>query len=205
MHIYIFGSICRGEYLQDSDIDLLVCIQENDTHEFDTTKFSIYHYTRLKELWSEGNPFAWHLYLESKLVYASDDLDYIKNLGKPSFYCNFNSDFNKFYMLYNQSMTELLENKNIIFNLSCIFLALRNIATCYSLSKMEKPIFSRKSPYLIDIPINLNMKIFTILEKARILSTRGIGRSIIDSEIEQIKTEREVIESWLKKLERYCL
>jgi predicted nucleotidyltransferase len=82
VHIYAFGSICRGEIDTKSDIDLLAIVGGNDNH-FDTSTYSMYSYNRLTELWLEGNPFAWHLATESKLIYSSDEKDFIKDLGSP--------------------------------------------------------------------------------------------------------------------------
>lgn len=202
MHIYIFGSICRGEYQNNSDIDLLVCVSEKEKkHEFDSSKFSIYHYSRLKDLWAEGNPFAWHLFLESKLVYSSDNSNFFAELMEPAPYSDFEADFNKFKKLYNDSSKELLRDKNIVFNLSCIFLSIRNIATCYSLFN-KKPIFSRNSPYLIDLPLNLDANCYKILENSRVLSTRGIGIPATHAEIIMMKKNLHVIQKWLDDIER---
>ncbi len=147
MHIYAFGSICRGEVDQSSDIDLLVCI-ENDNLSINKDQFSIYKYPRIKELWQEGNPFSWHLDLESKIIFSSDNSDFIKSLGIPSPYIKKIEDCAKFRALFQQSFDALVNTKTSkIFNLSCMFLATRNFATCYSLGN-GKPIFSRKSPLI---------------------------------------------------------
>ena len=67
MHVYAFGSICRGDVSLTSDIDLLAVVDGYDPR-FDPNVFSIYSYNRIEELWAEGNPFAWHLAKESKVV-----------------------------------------------------------------------------------------------------------------------------------------
>ncbi|ECH0862858.1 hypothetical protein FPD75_07730 [Salmonella enterica subsp. enterica] len=181
MHLYAFGSICRGEIDLGSDVDLLACIDDTPV-EIDVEKYSIYHYDRLVKLWEEGNPFAWHLYLESKLLFASDGDDFLRGLGKPKEYSNASSDLDKFRLLFERSYTALSHSKNsTVFHLSCIFLAIRNYATCYSLS-IQKPIFSRNSPLLINPKLNIDPKAFSILVRARLLSTRGFGVNISDSE-----------------------
>lgn len=202
MHIYAFGSICRGEYFQNSDIDLLVCIEKDAKHEFSHKKFSIYDYSRLQELWQEGNPFAWHLFLESKLIYSSDGKNYLGNLGMPKKYGNFSFDFAKFENLFLLSVDGLNCNNSEIFNLACIFLSLRNIATCYSLY-VGSPVFSRYSPYLIDIPIELDESLFKILENARILSTRGVGNAITQYEIDKVRRNIHLIHDWIRKFEKF--
>jgi nucleotidyltransferase-like protein/YCII-related domain-containing protein len=80
MHIYAFGSICRGEILLGSDIDLLALVDGYETR-LDPDIFSLYSYGRVAELWSEGNPFAWHLFLESKLIFTADGSDFLNSLG----------------------------------------------------------------------------------------------------------------------------
>ncbi|MGL6014245.1 MAG: hypothetical protein ACRC0J_22490, partial [Shewanella oncorhynchi] len=65
-----------------SDIDMLA-IGDGLDSQLNPNDYSIYSYERIFELWERGNPFAWHLYLESKLVYASDEKDYLLELGEP--------------------------------------------------------------------------------------------------------------------------
>ena len=77
MHVYAFGSLCRGEIRPDSDIDLLAIVDGYDSR-FDQNVFSIYSYTRLAELWNEGNPFGWHLFLESRLIFSADGSDFLQ-------------------------------------------------------------------------------------------------------------------------------
>ncbi|WP_424545407.1 nucleotidyltransferase domain-containing protein [Serratia marcescens] len=55
MHVYAFGSLCRGEMSKYSDIDLLALVNDKDDR-FDSDIYSIYSYERLDELWKEGNP-----------------------------------------------------------------------------------------------------------------------------------------------------
>jgi predicted nucleotidyltransferase len=72
MHIYAFGSLCRGEVSRNSDVDLLALVDGFDER-FNPEIYSIYSYRRIEELWREGNPFAWHLSLESRLVACRGD------------------------------------------------------------------------------------------------------------------------------------
>ncbi|TAN68810.1 MAG: nucleotidyltransferase [Methylobacter sp.] len=201
MHIYAFGSICRGEVDQGSDIDLLACI-ENDNLSISKEKFSIYKYPRITELWQEGNPFSWHLHLESKIIFSSDNNDFIKSLGTPSPYMKTAEDCAKFRELFEQSYEALVNTKTSkIFNLSCMFLATRNFATCYSLGN-GKPIFSRKSPLLIDEKLEINDRVFNTLERARILSTRGYGSMVNESEINEVIQYAPKIYKWLNRLSK---
>lgn len=200
MHIYAFGSVCRGEIDQGSDIDMLACIEGTETT-IDANQFSIYTYDKLRDLWRIGNPFVWHLHLESKLVFSSDEKDFLSELGKPSKYTDIKSDLAKFSELFNSSSHALLSGpKNAVFNLSCIFLAVRNAAMCYSIYS-GNPEFSRYSALNIQPALPLASEIYKILVRARLLSSRGYGSLITKQEIASVVDVVEVIRFWLDHLE----
>ena len=56
MHLYIFGSLPRGEIGFGSDVDLLAITEKFDSR-FDPDAFSIYSYRRICELWKEEKSF----------------------------------------------------------------------------------------------------------------------------------------------------
>ncbi|GJL75554.1 nucleotidyltransferase domain-containing protein [Nitrosomonas sp.] len=198
-HIYAFGSVCRGEIDSASDIDLLACLSRSKP-EIDPKKFSIYTYDRIRKLWQEGNPFSWHLYLESKLIYTSDGSNFLMDLGKPAKYTKVLEDCAKFNKLFLESYHSLMKSSNsIVFNLSCMFLAARNFATCHSLG-IDKPTFSRMSPLLIDQRLPITKEAFDVFARARILSTRGHGETISEIDINIAKSSAPIILDWMKKL-----
>lgn len=201
MYIYIFGSICRGEIDKQSDIDLLAIVDNLKSQiQFDTNKFSVYTIDRLKELWKEGNPFAWHLFLESKLIYSENDFDIIKNWGAPNVYSNLTNDLAKFSNLFKDSVESLKQSENSkIFDLSMIFLSVRNFASCYSLGYLEDYNFSRDSALnLNNNKLKISNDCYKILERARILSTRGTGPLITKEETKVVLLELDKIEKWFQ-------
>jgi hypothetical protein len=199
MHIYAFGSVCRGEIDRGSDIDLLACI-DRSAPQIDTEKYSVYQYERLKDLWNEGNPFAWHLHLESKLLFSPDGSDFLKGLGVPSSYRAIRDDLEKFKSLFDRSFQALGELTNsATFHLSCIFLAIRNYATCYSLST-GSPIFSRRSPLMVTPNLDIDPEAFSVLVRARLLSTRGYGEGILDSEVAATYRAVATVPQWMEAL-----
>lgn len=198
-HYYAFGSICRGETDPGSDVDLLACISTADPT-LDPKKFSIYKYERLRELWHAGNPFAWHLHYESRLIFSSDGSDFLSDLGAPATYTKLVSDCMKFRRLFLESYQSLLQSSNsAVFHLSCLFLSTRNFATCYSFGR-GRPVFSRRSPLQIDRKLPINEEAFDILVRARILSTRGYGAPISKAEVETAKASAPVILDWMENL-----
>jgi hypothetical protein len=141
MHIYAFGSLCRGEVSLDSDVDLLALVEGRDER-LDPATFSIYSYNRIRQIWLEGNPFAWHLSLEAKLLYAFDSRDYLKQLGPPSAYRKCFDDCCRFFRLFDDARKSIeVSNKSMIFDLSTVFLSIRNFASCYSLGLGGAPDF----------------------------------------------------------------
>lgn len=200
-HIYIFGSIVRGEIDQYSDTDLLL-ITDEQIENIDTNKYSVYTSSRINELYNEGNPFAWHLYYESRLVYSSANQDFLNNLGKPSKYSNCKSDLLKFKTLFDESITSILEDKfSMIFDLSMIFLSIRNFATCYTLGCYEIPIFSRFSfEKLTDFPLKLDYEIKDVLMMSRISSTRGINYTLEEESLFLLESNLVKIERWFNEI-----
>lgn len=198
-HFYAFGSICRGEIDHASDIDFLACVSAPNP-KIDPKKFSIYSYDRLQKLWHEGNPFAWHLHLESRLIFTSDGTDFLASLGAPSKYAMILEDCIKFHKLFAESYHSLMQSSNsVVFHLSCMFLATRNFATCYSFGT-GRPIFSRNSPLLIDRKLPISDVVFDVFARARILSTRGYGLPISETEINTAKSASPMIINWMQNL-----
>jgi hypothetical protein len=202
MHIYVFGSLCRGEVAVGSDVDMLALVEGQDDR-FDPDLFSIYSYKRLNELWAQGNSFAWHLALESRLVFASDAVNYIEALGMPSPYRDCACDCEKFYFLFMEACESLMHDRRAeVFDLSTVFLSVRNLATCYSLGVCERPDFSRNSA--IRLPeadrVPLSPDAYATIERARILTTRGCGDSIQEADSERVLAELDSVASWMQRL-----
>lgn len=199
-NVYIFGSVVRGEIDQYSDIDLLL-ITDETINNIDLNKYSIYSPERIKALYTEGNPFAWHLYYESKLVFSSGE-DFLLGIGMPSRYTNCKSDLLKFKKLYDDSVASINENEfSLVFDLAMIFLAIRNFATCYTLGNYEKPIFSRTAfEKLHDYPLVLEEEIKELLMMSRISSTRGIEYSIKNKSLSLLKINLGKIENWFNEI-----
>ena len=208
MHIYAFGSICRGDIVAGSDVDLLAIVEGHDSR-FSPAVYSIYSYERLKELWIEGNPFAWHLSLESRLIFASNEVDYLKSLGAPDKYSQCRRDCHKFYSLFKEARGSLEKSDNSrVFDLSTIFLSIRNIATCYSLGMTDAPNFSRDSALRLgQDSLEISAESYDVFSRSRMLSTRGFGVRISNQNYIVAASTFGKINNWmcslLEKVERY--
>jgi hypothetical protein len=201
MHIYIFGSLVRGDVSPGSDIDLLAIVDGYDPR-FEPETFSIYSYNRIRALWNEGNAFAWHLALESKLIYSSEGDDFLGELGTPGSYESCLEDCGKFFALFCDASNSLQSNTNSpVFALSSVFLSIRNFATCFSLGMTTAPTFSRSSALELDVEsIPISESSYRILESARILCTRGYGANVTTSEAATVASELTVIGAWMETL-----
>ena len=202
MHLYAFGSVCRGEIDRDSDIDLLALVSEHDDR-LDPAKYSIYSYNKMTAMWQKGNPFAWHLSLESRLLYSEDGRDFLKSLGQPAHYSNCVLDCRKFHGVYLEAFSSLSgDTSSTVFDLSALFLSVRNIATCFALGVLGQTLFSRHAalrlPSEFKLPISENC--YRILERARILCTRSKGTDINTEDVRLVRSECELINQWMKTL-----
>lgn len=99
LSIYLFGSFSRGEQTPDSDLDLLIITNKSEDeaaindflnlNHLASSDVSIYSYSKLKEYFQQGHLFAWHLFLESKIL---NGLDIISTLDEPKKYNDFETD-----------------------------------------------------------------------------------------------------------------
>ena len=201
MHIYAFGSVCRGEVAPSSDVDLLLLGKENGS-DFDPDVYSIYSYERIRELWREGNPFAWHLSLESRLLFSSDKNDYLGTLGSPEAYRHCMRDCEGFLKLFCEARASIEGGAgSTVFDLSTIFLSMRNIATCFSLGVMKQPDFSRSSALRLDADsVSLAHESYLILERSRILCTRGRGTNVTAQEVGTVMRDLNQLHEWMTRL-----
>jgi hypothetical protein len=200
-HIYIFGSICRGDIFTDSDIDLLAVVDGVDSR-FDPNVFSIYSQSRLAQIWSDGNPFAWHLWKESRLVFSCDGSDVLKELGKPSRYRTAAADCEKFHRLFQDAFGSFNASRHTtVFDLSAMFLAIRNFATCYLLGVLGRACFSRDSALRMgENSVPLDPVAFDLLLRARILSTRAVGIHIAEEECQNRLKGLALVDEWMGRL-----
>lgn len=199
MHLYAFGSVCRGEIDRDSDIDLLALVAHHDDR-LDPARYSIYSYRKMKMMWQKGNPFAWHLSLESRLLYSDDDRDFLESLGQPARYSCCQSDCRKFHRVYLEALSSLEgDTSSTVFDLSALFLSVRNIATCFALGVLNQPLFSRHAALRLpeEFRLPISDECYRILERARILCTRSKGPDIRTEDVGLVRSECGSINRWM--------
>lgn len=201
MHIYAYGSLCRGEYCQGSDLDLLA-ISDRENEDLDLMRFSVYTSSKISDLWERGNPFAWHLSLEARLLFTSDGTDFLSSLGRPRPYRHFVEDCEKFLALFREAADSAVSaSEPMVFDLGVIFLAVRNIATCFALGVMGCGKFSRDAARQLgpkSVPVG--DAAYRILERARLLSSRGFGDTLSLTERRRALETIPALTDWMFNL-----
>jgi hypothetical protein len=123
-------------------------------------------------------------------------------MGRPEPYRNCVQDCEKFFALFQEAYVSIIAHGDSrVFDLSTIFLSIRNIATCFSLGVMKRPDFSRNSArHLGTASVPLSEEVYRILERARILCTRGVGMAITAEEVDiAVRSLSDVCE-WMSNL-----
>jgi hypothetical protein len=201
VHLYAFGSICRGEVEAASDVDLLALVDGKDDR-FDPMVYSIYSYKRMQQMWEEGNAFAWHLWRESRLIHADGGNDWLREQGAPAAYPGAREHCQRFATMFSGAVAALNgPTPSVVFELSTVFLAMRNFATCYSLGFLETADFSRRSPIRLgSLSVGISEGEFRVFERARLLCTRGFGDTLVNEEVQLARGGLAAIELWMVTL-----
>lgn len=185
--LYVFGSICRGEISPTSDVDVLV-VPFSDDRSCYPSNWSIYTPQLLREYYSQGRLFAWHLHLEARNIFTSNDRPYLSMLGEPSLYSTMRSDIDDLEELLQESLNELRNGtKSEVYELGIAYTAIRDIAMSASWSILGAPCFSSDAPYRLPNPPPLQIGTYKQSMLARHSSTRGVEMSLdIDKAVKDI-------------------
>ncbi len=108
----------------------------------------------------------------------------------------------KFYSLFRDACASIeLRVTSRVFDLSTVFLSIRNIATCFSLGVLNQPDFSRSSALRLGADsIQIQPGLYRVFERARILCTRGQGAEITNQEAYNAIQRFGEIDAWMKCL-----
>lgn len=158
--IYIYGSVARKENDENSDCDVLVCVNNCKQDEYNLIKkyflacspndkyeFSFYTIEVLEEMQKKGSYFLWHIKKEGVLVYQNSNKIY-DLLDKLPLYKGTHEDLCEYEEILNDIEESVKEDEiTIVYELSVLATLARNIciACCYLIGDMD---FGRNSPII---------------------------------------------------------
>jgi hypothetical protein len=158
--VYVFGSVGRGQQDSLSDLDLLAIVKNGSgkvpessivsrvPDAFRDLKPSISWYggDRLREMFRNGELFAWHLHRETFPLY--DPTGFLAGLGSPAPYQDAVADARSFQTVLKGIPSQINANEhNAVYEAGLIYVCLRNIAMAASWALCEFPDFTRYSPF----------------------------------------------------------
>ena len=197
--IYLFGSVCRGESSPTSDVDILVLQFSGNRSSFPAS-WSIYEPELIRDYFSQGRLFAWHLYLEAKSIFSQNETPFLYTLGAPAEYSTMEKDIDDLEQLLQEAISELKNGtKSVVYELGIIYTAIRDIAMSASWSYLGRPCFSIDAPYKLPNPCPLKNSVYKTAMLARHSSTRG---AVIESNLDSVVDEviRVPFDRWVESL-----
>jgi hypothetical protein len=185
VNISIFGSWVRKDNDERSDLDVLVTVLDGSgkTPERRIVDFvtpliggkpsiSWYGIKKLREMFTQGDLFAWHLFLESKSVGPYPDLQSI--FGRPANYATAMPDIMELYGILGEVSDELRKApKNAVFEMGILYVCARNIAMSASSKLCPTPHFGRYSPFALPMQFPLTADEYELAMSCRMASQRG--------------------------------
>ena len=183
----VFGSYGRGDFDAHSDLDLLVVVKDGSGTASEQgivealkpalpkePSVSFYGEKKFRDLFEEGNLFAWHIFLEAKLIpgflHPSDVF------GRPNLYRTAAADIDGLIEILNGVPRWIASNpQNAVFELGILYVCARNIAMSASWHLKMRPDFGRYSPFGLPGPVRfpMSMERYEIAVRCRMASARG--------------------------------
>lgn len=171
--IYVFGSVVRGEISRTSDIDVLVIPTGGSRADYPAS-WSVYSPETIESYFRAGRLFAWHLYLEAQRIYPLEGASFLEELGKPAPYESAQSDITDLETILMDALLEIRSGTNsLVYELGIAYTAIRDIAMSASWTLLEKPDFSRYTPFALPVVCPLPIEAYRGAMLARHTATRG--------------------------------
>lgn len=219
--IYLFGSVARGDQDEQSDVDILIiidnCSEEDyikykkqyaDILQIPISWISLYRIEKILKMHEKGSYFLWHLKQEGKMLYSKEN-ELNNLLATLPRYCGMKDDIKE----YQQILKDVKEECHnaylcIEYELSVLASLVRN--TCIMLSYLNNRFdFSRNLvvEYCIDkYKLDVSLEEYKILYQYRSYETGKIpkvAKGKIDDLNKWIKVEKQLLNLAEKEVDNY--
>lgn len=158
--VVLFGSVARGDDDETSDLDILAIVEsragrvdEEIVYHLLPTELrdrrpdiSWYGSDRYREMSLTGQLFAWHIYLDGRVLF--DPQDYMRLLGAPTPYTKCLEDIDAFIAIADGIRPQILaSSQNAVYEMGVLYVCLRNVAMSGSWFLAARPDFTRDAPF----------------------------------------------------------
>lgn len=220
--IYLYGSYARQENDENSDMDILIIVNENNYNLIKSIKekiakdlnfpldwISVYSVGKIEEMKMYGAYFLWHLKLEGIKIYSKDEYLYKTIIDLPN-YSNCKDDVLQYKEICND-IEHSIQSKsyNIVYELNLLASVIRNSSIAYSFST-GKYIFGRYTPVIyvkdrLADTIQFDINEYKQIYRYRIMYNRGkyyrVDEDSINIIYKWLRIVEVIIESTLINLE----
>jgi hypothetical protein len=185
--LYVFGSAASGEVDSESDLDVLVVLDDQERGGHFPPSWSVYSRSRVQNLYKLGTLFAWHLHLGAVKIFPRSAKGWISELGEPSPYSAAENEIGALIEIGADAVSELKNGTpSNVFELGIMYLVSRDIAMAASQIVLGAFTFSRFAPFQFKNPMfPLELAEYQYGMSCRRATTRGlqIARNFLTEEI----------------------
>lgn len=209
----VFGSQARGNADAKSDFDVIAVVLDVTSIDKNALAaevssrlevevgLSIYSENRIRVLWREGSPFAWHLHLQSRAVLGTIP-DYFR-WAPPAPYVDAAMDCSLMRGVLQSSRRRLAARVvgSDCYEAGLMYVCARNIGMFASSRLLGEFDFSRYAPYALSnaFRLDLNLGLYEQLVTCRHATTRGRAVPVVDPEA--LRLAAEVICDWSERVQ----
>jgi hypothetical protein len=213
LNLSLFGSVARGQQDKLSDHDIIAIVRDGRGKQSEELvlewaaacgisepSISWYGEKKMREFFSSGDLFAWHLFLESVPLRGFEHINSI--FGQPSPFPDAMTTMTELEAI----LTEVPERVEVApqthrFEMGVAYVCLRNIAMAASWHLCKSPDFGRYSPYSITDPsFPCTRTDYEALAACRIAGQRGSALS--SNHKVDLKDLVETVLPWVDDLKR---
>ena len=219
--IYLFGSVARGEQDEQSDVDILIVIDNCSEEDYIKYKknyasilqipvswISLYRIKKILKMYEKGSYFLWHLKKEGKMLYTKEN-ELAKLFVTLPRYRAMRNDIKEYQQILDDVKEERYNKYLCVeYELSVLASLVRN--TCIMLSYLNDRFdFSRNLvvEYCIDkYKIDISLKEYKILYQYRSYETgkiKEVTQGKIDDLNKWIKVEKQLLDIAEKEVDEY--